>query len=351
MGLPQLLIQFKTTGSTAVKRSQRGIVALILKDDTNSNDSLSLTSINDVVESEWTAGNYDAIQLAFEANPSEVVIERIAISATDYSEALGRLETKKFNYLAIPSLDDTKVDAVKTWVENMRTADKTLKAVLPNCTGNHEGIINFTASNIKVGSTTYDTAGFTPRIAGVLAAMPLNQSATYHVIHEVDDVDAVVGPDAAIDGGQLILINDGEKVKIGRAVNSLTTLKDGMNNQFKKIKILDAIDMMKEDIKKTFEEGYIGKVANSVDNKALFIAAVNTYFKELARLDVLDGSYDNKAEIDVVTQRSYLSGQGVDTSLISDEEVKKANTGSEVFVTAKVKFVDAMEDIQFAINM
>ncbi|WP_105614372.1 phage tail sheath C-terminal domain-containing protein [Vallitalea okinawensis] len=351
MGLPQLLIQFKTTGSTAVKRSQRGIVALILKDDTNSQDSFSVASINDVNESEWTAGNYDAIQLAFKANPSEVIIERIASSATDYTDALTRLETKKFNYLAIPSLEDSKVDAVKTWVENMRTADKTLKAVLPNCAGDHEGIINFTAANIKVGSTTYATAGFTPRIAGVLAAMPLNQSATYHVLGEVDDVDAVTGPDAAIDGGQLILINDGEKVKIGRAVNSLTTLKVGMNDQFKKIKILDAIDMMKEDIKKTFEEGYIGKVANSVDNKALFIAAVNTYFKELARLDVLDGSYENKAEVDIVAQRSYLSGQGVDTSLMSDEEVKKANTGSEVFVTAKVKFVDAMEDIQFAINM
>ena len=34
MGLPEIVIEFRTKGVTAVKRSARGIVAVILKDDT-----------------------------------------------------------------------------------------------------------------------------------------------------------------------------------------------------------------------------------------------------------------------------------------------------------------------------
>ena len=40
----------------------------------------------------------------------------------------------------------------------------------PDTAADHEGIINFTASNIKVGATTYETGGkYTSRIAGILA--------------------------------------------------------------------------------------------------------------------------------------------------------------------------------------
>ena len=34
MGLPEIIIEFKTKGVTAIKRSARGIVAIVLKDDT-----------------------------------------------------------------------------------------------------------------------------------------------------------------------------------------------------------------------------------------------------------------------------------------------------------------------------
>ena len=36
MGLPEILIEFKAKAETAVKRSENGIVALILRDDTKS---------------------------------------------------------------------------------------------------------------------------------------------------------------------------------------------------------------------------------------------------------------------------------------------------------------------------
>ena len=35
----------------------------------------------------------------------------------------------------------------------------------------------------------------------------------------------------------------------------------------------------------------------------------------------------------------------------SDEQIRKAKTGSYVFVTADVTFCDAIEDLKFSINM
>ena len=39
MGLPQILIRFYTLATSAIKRSQRGVVALVLKDDTKAEET------------------------------------------------------------------------------------------------------------------------------------------------------------------------------------------------------------------------------------------------------------------------------------------------------------------------
>ena len=41
MGLPEILIEFKQRAETAVQRSQNGIVAMVLKDDTKSGDEFA----------------------------------------------------------------------------------------------------------------------------------------------------------------------------------------------------------------------------------------------------------------------------------------------------------------------
>lgn len=47
------------------------------------------------------------------------------------------------------------------------------KAVLPNVDADDEGVINFTATGIKVGSDEYETGEYCSRIAGVLAGTPI----------------------------------------------------------------------------------------------------------------------------------------------------------------------------------
>ena len=69
MGLPEIIIEFKTKGVTAIKRSARGIVAIVLKDDTEEGQALNIyKSVLDVDPTHFTARNYESGDL-FSAQP------------------------------------------------------------------------------------------------------------------------------------------------------------------------------------------------------------------------------------------------------------------------------------------
>lgn len=348
MGLPKILIEFKTLADTIIQRSERGIVAIILKDNSNNTESYTYTQEKDIVKSHYTATNLAYLSLVFKGNPSKVIVERINADG-DISTALERLKNKQWYYLTVPQITAEEINTVSQYIIEMRTQyHKTFKAVLPNCPAGHEGIINFATDNMKVGTKVYSTAEYSARIAGILAGLPLNRSCTYYTLGEVESIAESVTPDDDIDNGKLILINDGTKIKIARGVNSLVKFDENKGKDFAKIKIVEAIDMIRDDIRSTFEDGYVGKVENSYDNKVVFIAAVNKYFKDLASRGVLYDQFDNKADIDIEATRDWLV-QSKDISEWDDEQIKMANTGTYVFVKANIQIQDAIEDLNFKI--
>ncbi|WP_078410286.1 phage tail sheath C-terminal domain-containing protein [Priestia abyssalis] len=350
MGLPEINIEFKGKAVSAVARSARGIVSLILLDDTGTFNTKEYKSIDEIKDTDWAAENVDYIKLAFKGTPAKVICERLDPDATNLNEALARLGSKKFNYLAIPSITTSQVLDVATWIKGKRDNDKkTYKAVLPNHEGDHEGIINFATEDIKVGEKTYSAAEYSVRMAGILAGLPFTRSSTYYVLDEVDTITESVDPNSDIDAGKLILINDGEKIKIGRGVNSLTTTTTEKTEDFKSIKIIETMDMMKDDIRDTFNNHYVGKVNNTYDNQALFFTSVNAYFKGLAGDDILDPNFDNKARVNIEAQRLAWEGIGTDTTAWDDQKVKEMSFKKNVFAAANVKIVDAMEDLDFQI--
>jgi len=351
MSLPQILIEFKKLGSSIVNRTSKGTVAVILKDNTNVTFDTKIYSVeSEIVTSHFTTANRDFLAKIFLGNPSKVIVERVG-TADDYTAALARLKNKQFNYLTIPGIIADDVAVIVTWIKDQRDNFKrTFKAVLPNSVANYEGIINFTTEDIKVGSKTYSASEYACRIAGILAGIPINQSCTYFVLTEVESITESITPDDDIDAGKLILVNDGSKIKIGRGVNSLTTVGATQSEDYKKIKIIESVDIMRDDIRSTFENNYIGKIPNSYDNKVIFIAAINSYFKDLANENVLYDKYDNKAEIDIDATATFLKlSMNIDTW--SETQIKQADTGTNVFVMANIKIQDAMEDLKFQIYM
>ena len=66
---------------------------------------------------------------------------------------------------------------------------------------------------------------------------------------------------------------------------------------------------------------------------------------------MLDINYENTCSISAEANREYLESHGTDTEAMSDVEILQANTGSNVYLNASIKYVDAMEDLDLQINM
>lgn len=354
MGLPETIITFKTKGQTAMKRSARGIIACILLDDTEGGRELNVyKSILDVDFNHWTKRNFEYLKLIYEGSPSTVLVLRVGTDITDLAPALKKLKSLRWNYLTVPALPSSQLTVVSAWIKEARErSHKIFKAVLPKCVGDHEGIINFTTDTIHstLSETVFTTAEYCARIAGALAGLPLSRSFTNYAFSDIVSANIPDDPDERIDAGELVLVFDSEKYKVGRGVTSLTTLTAEKSKEFKKIKIVEGVDLYQDDIRSTYDDAYSGRVINDYDHKQAFVAAVITYQKSLQG-DVLDKEYDNTASVDVEAQRAYLENEGTDTSGMDDVAVAKANTGSKMFIGSHVKFVDAAEDLYLVCNM
>ena len=353
MGLPQLNITFADAAKRTVITTNRGTVALIVRDSAESvtGSVLSIKSAASIPEA-LSAENKAYIGTAFLGNvyAPRCVFAAVIGTESNIEDALALLGTVKFTWLAAPSgCTSTEAETIAEWITNRRAEGDVCKAVLPNCAADSEAVVNFTASGITVGPTVKTTADYCARVAGYLAGTPLSQSVTYGVLPEVSDITRLSksAAEAAVDAGQLILIHDGEKVKFASGVTSLTTANTATAQRMKKIKTVEAMDAIRSELRLLVQDNYIGKYANSYDNKRLLITAILSYFRSLETEGVLaEGS---TVEIDVEAQREYLTSHGIDTADMTEDDIKSANTGSHVFIAASISIYDAIEDIDINI--
>lgn len=352
-GLPQILITFKSKAATVIGRGSRGIAALILKDASVSS-GISVVEVSDSTDipAALSDENKDYISKALIGGskpPLKVLAVSIPSVSADYTSALNDLETRKFDYLAVPGIASGDTANVATWVKNLRdNLNMKIKAVLPNTAADHEGIINFATDNIYAGTSIYDASKYTARIAGLLAGTPLTISATFWPLPEVTDIPRLTKSeyDAAIAAGKFVLYYDGEKAKVARAVNSLVTITEDKGVDFQKVKLVDIMDMRHNDIKSTIEDSYIGKYPNSYDNKLLLVSAIKAYDESLVTDGLLDPDFDNTTGIDTAAQKIYLESIGITTSEMTEQEIKEANTQDKVFLLSNIKILDAIEDFK-----
>lgn len=359
MGLPSLVIEFSKKASTAVERSSRGKVLLLLNDSTKTQIVTAYNNITEVNTTDWKAENLDYIDYAFMSKPAMVIAVRAVVSEgkVDVEKSLKLIDSLDFDYFAFPEMPEDKAQTVATFFSKAKKERyKKWKAVLANVEADSYAVINFTTSDIGIIDKKTNTvkqvttSQYTARIAGVLAATSLEHSATYTVLDEVVDVKQSENPNADVDAGKLIIIFDGEKFKIARAVTSLKTITSDSLEDFKKIKIVEACDLIRADIIKTFEDRYVGKCNNSYTDKRLLIGAIMTYFRELEDV-IIDKEEGYNIDLDIEEIKKYLVKKGVDTSNMKPIDLLKANTGSFVPLSGNLRILDAMEDMQLKITL
>lgn len=387
LGMPSVNIAFIEAGIEAIQRSQRGIVALLLEEDadtvtklltdhTGSDGKTTIKAIKnpftvyttDDIPDELSDDNKDYITKAligYVKSPYRVKVylmnkvtdETKNASADKFADALKTLATDRWDYLAIPTIATAQCESVATWLKtNRENKGKRSKVVLPGYAADYEGVINFSNTKIVTASKTYTGAQYAPRIAGLIAGTPLTISAAYAPLSEVIDCDRYTEDenDEKVNNGEFFIWYDGEKFKMSRAMNSLVTTTQGKLEAYQTIKSVDIMDAIYDDIKKTAQDSYIGKYTNDYDNKQLLISAIMGYFKELEDGRLLQKDY-SEVDINVEKVKTYQLEHGLYTKEeladMDDLAIKKLDTKKQVLLTAKIKILDAMEDIDLPINI
>lgn len=395
-GLPKVQIDFKTKSTTAIARSARGIVVMILKnEETDTMKSYKIADITDIPETGITDKNVDLIKKCLLGTPLRILVYTIPLDTIEeatfnQNTVLKEITNIKWNYICAPTATNQEQEDLASWIKTQRNnKKKTFKAVLAHQEADDKGIINFCTENIQVANPnytetdseeiayvddahtdvsviadgqskneepefiTYTAIEYTARIAGILAGLSLDRSATYYQLTEVESVETYEDIDSLIDKGQLLLIDEGEGdgVKIARACNSLTTFTTDVGQDFRFIKIIECVDMITDDIRDTFKSDYVGKVINDYNHKMLFISAILVYFSGL-KGNVLDNSptAQNTVDIDEEQQKKYAITKGENVSEMTVQQIREYNTGTNVYLTGRITPVNAMEDltIEFA---
>lgn len=355
--MPTINLAFRQQAQTALARSQKGVVALILRDAALAGKYFTINS-KKAAPAGLGVVNMLAMELVFRGYakpPKQVLLYVIGDDETIAADcdALKWLATQKFDYLAGPAdLSEGEATVIKEWIIKQRSDNFAIfKAVLPNLAADNEAIVNFVGAGIDIGGDApLDAAAYCVRIAGLLAGTPMAISATYAPLPEVYDITRMTAAemDAAVSAGKLLLYHDGEKVKLGRAVNSLTSAVD-KGDIWKKIKIVETLDMLQQDLRKAIQDNYIGKFANIYANKQLLVTAITDYLAAIAKDGLIGENFS--CAIDVDAQDEYLQTQGISTVNMSEDEIKQANTGTHVFLQIGVTPVDAMEDVDTVIYL
>ena len=362
LGLPNIDIVFKQKAVTAVQRSERGILAIIVKDTTNNADGIvkyTYRRASDVNKTEFTTENYTDIQRAFTVAVNKVYVFKCSVTATA-NDVAKMLEQNRFNWIC------TNIEGYQqqlaTYVKQYNATSKGHKVccVVANATTTDSMyIVNLKGTGGKLNDETDVSAeSYTIRIASTLCNLPMNRSLTYYVFQElkswddtyIDNDENTV--DNLIDKGWLLLINDEDEVKCARAVNTLTTFTSTETEDMSHIIIVESMNMILEDIYTTWKDYYVGKYKNSYDNQCLFISSVNSYLRTLAREEILEPNYDNHAYVEVEAQRNAWLGIGkTEAEEWTDEKVKKMPFRTFAFIGGDIHIMDAMEDITFNIYL
>ena len=355
MGLPSIAVNFKKLADTAVIRSERGVLAIVIKDATDTTFSYKIYgSLAEVDEDDYTAANYKSISLAFLAGPYKVIVVRVGSSDT-ITAVTPILDNLSFDWVC--SNVSTFHAGLVTYVGTVNTAGRMrkIKAVVAGQSSADDmhvvNVSNTTVTEAANAPTTTAIDAYLPRIAGILAACPLTESVTSRALDDLVDCSAVSTIDTVIDAGNLCLYREDNAIRIARGVNTLKTLGTTYTADMKKITVVEVMDLLQQDIIRVFKESYLGKVRNTADNQGNLVAAILGYMRDLVAEGVLDAAGENAVAVDTNAIKAAWAAAGKDVSDWTDAKAKATPYGSYVYLTATCRIIDAMEDLVMDIYM
>jgi hypothetical protein len=297
---PGLYANFVASATAQISGGVRGTVALALR--TYSGGTATAKKFYTVANETDAAAlfgsaNIQPIKFVLQGGAKQVLVYTMPTSpvAQDYIDMRAAFDTRPFNVFVFDAeVSSTEQDNTLTWMKNNKSEGKPYTVVF-GCVvtaddadptvGDARSIrllddyaVNL-ISGVTIAGVTYNSAKYAPYIAGLIAGTPINKAITYAVV-PVDDVTTRLTntqTKTSLSKGSLVLTNDGEKVKV----------EQGLTTSVKKIRSQSARQAVLNDVTKTANDSYIGKIDNNADGQAALISAVKAYLETLERSNVL----------------------------------------------------------------
>lgn len=300
---PGIYTNFKNAAAAQITGGARGTVAIPLKTYAGKATAKTFYTVDSEKQAIDLFGeaNIQSIKFALQAGAKEVLVYTLptidgttVTESAAHTEARDAFEARPFNVFVFDGeVSNEVITDTRTWVQKNRDEGKHFMLVVGGSdeedrdptVGNKrsttladENIVNVTIGGI-IDGTAYSSAKIAPYIAGAIAGTPINQSITYLQL-PFDDVTKRLRNseiDTALQAGSLVLVNDGEKVKVEQGI---TTNKD-------KIRKVRARQAILTDIDRTAKDSYIGKLDNNPAGQATLISAIKAYLETLETQNVL----------------------------------------------------------------
>ena len=335
---PGLYINFVDKAIESIRGGARGVVSMILTDYNGEAGDEKVYTVESVTEAQDLFGedNINPIRLALSGGAQKVIVftkDTEGAEAMNLDDVLDELETYVFNVFVYPGLtEESDKTTIKDWVADKREEGKHFMAVFggdidadadPDTGNTRSGTLEDEyVVNLITGGTLaeeeYNSAEYAPYIAGLIAGTPINQSITYKRV-SLNDVNKRLKHsqiEDALEAGSLVLVHDGEKVKVEQGVTT-----DGS-----KIRLVRAKQAVATDIPATASEHYIGRLDNNEDGRIALMNAISAYLERFENNNIL---IDPVVEVDP----------------------ENPPTGDKVFLLISYTEVDSMERIFLKIKV
>ena len=337
--LPGIYINFVTAAVSLLEGGVRGTVALPLATYANTATAKTVYSVTAATRSDAIAilgeANMRGIDFALRGGAQEVLVYTLpaAPTTTDYADMYAAFDVRQFNVF---SFDDVvpaaEQDAALTWAKASHTEGRHFMIVFGGsdaddstpATGNartarldDDYAVNLITGGI-VDGVSYNSSVYSPYVAGLIAGTSISDSITYAVVNAEDVTRRLTRSEqtAALAAGSLVLIHDGQKVKVLR----------GVTTSGSKIRLQRARQAIAEDLERLAADNYIGKLDNNEVGRVELLTAIESYLGELER-------------------------EGVLTSPKVDLDPNKTNTGDTVYLIISFVPIDSVERIFVTINV
>ncbi|HLT73619.1 MAG TPA: phage tail sheath family protein [Ohtaekwangia sp.] len=226
-----------------------------------------------------------------------------SVTNADYMAYLEAIELHDFNTMAAPVDDETLKSVFVAFVKRMREDEgKKIQVVLPDyATADYEGVISVKNGVVLADGTVLNNVQATAWVAGATAGANVNQSLTYAAYDGAVDVDTRYTHTQivqALQNGEFLFVPSDGRAIVEQDINTFTSFTPEKRQHFSKNRVIRVLDSLGNDLKRIFEQFYIGKVNNDDDGRNLFKNEIINYLNAYQNIGAIQ-NFDPQADIQV----------------------------------------------------